>query len=151
MNNLGMPAVLSGGVELETLQINPDDMALLDLSKHTESRISVLLGVPPFLVGLPTGADSMVYSTTTALFDYHWRAGLKPKVEPVVAALSHWALPRGTDVELNRDEYVRPGPYERAQTWKILVEIGAVTPAEVRYLERFVISSNTPTNAGALT
>ena len=62
MNNLGMPAVLSGGVELETLQINPDDMALLDLSKHTESRISVLLGVPPFLVGLPTGADSMVYS-----------------------------------------------------------------------------------------
>ena len=151
MNNLGMPAVLSGGVELETLQINPDDMALLDLSKHTESRISVLLGVPPFLVGLPTGADSMVYSTTTALFDYHWRAGLKPKVEPVVAALSHWALPRGTDIELNRDEYVRPGPYERAQTWKILVEIGAVTAEEVRYLERFVISSNTPTNAGALT
>src|SRR4029077_15669818 len=61
MNNLGMPAVLSGGVELETLQINPEDMALLDLSKHTESRIAVLLGVPPFLVGLPTGADSMVY------------------------------------------------------------------------------------------
>ena len=151
MNNLGMPAVLSGGVELETLQINPEDMALLDLSKHTESRISVLLGVPPFLVGLPTGADSMVYSTTTALFDYHWRAGLKPKVEPVVAALSHWALPRGTDIELNRDEYVRPGPYERAQTWKILTEIGAVTAEEVRYLERFVISSNTPANAGALT
>ena len=52
---------------------------------------------------------------------------------------------------MNRDEYVRPGPYERAQTWKILVEIGAVTAEEVRYLERFVISSNTPTNAGALT
>jgi HK97 family phage portal protein len=151
MNNLGMPAVLSGGVDLETMQVNPEDMALLDLSKHTESRIAVLLGVPPFLVGLPTGADSMVYSTTTALFDYHWRAGLKPKVEPVVAALSHWALPRGTDIELNRDEYVRPGPYERAQTWKILTDIGAVTAEEVRYLERFVISSNTPTNAGALT
>jgi len=144
MNSLGMPAILSGGIEIEQLQISPEDMALLDLSRYTDSRIAVLLGVPPFLVGLPSGGDSMTYSNVEALFDYHWRAGLKPKVDPVVAALSQWALPRGTDVELNRDEYVRPGPLERAQVYDILTRIGAITPDEVRQLERFVISGRAP-------
>ena len=139
-SNLGMPAVLSGGVEIETLQQSPADMALLELSQYTESRIAVMLGVPPFLVGLPSGGDSMTYSNVTALFDYHWRAGLRPKVSPVVHALSQWALPRGTDIEVNRDEYVRPDPYTRAQTYEILTRIGALDAADVQQLERFVIS-----------
>src|SRR3954447_24386174 len=69
-----------------------------------------------------------------------WRGALKPKVEPVVAALSGWALPRGSDVEVNRDEYVRPGPLERAQTWQILVELGVLTTADVQRIERFTMS-----------
>ena len=32
MSSLGLPAVLSGGVEFETLQFNPTDMALVELS-----------------------------------------------------------------------------------------------------------------------
>lgn len=140
MNALGLPAIMSGGIEIETLQISPEDMALLDLSRYTDSRIAVLLGVPPFIVGLPSGGDSMTYSNTTALFDYHWRAGLKPKVDPVVSALSGWALPRGSVVEVNRDEYVRPGPYERAQTWEILTRIGALDAVGVAQLERFILS-----------
>ena len=140
MNALGMPAILSGGIELEQMQISPQDMALVELAQYTDSRLAVLLGVPPFLAGLPSGGDSMTYSNVTSLFDYHWRAGLRPKVSPVVHALSQWALPRGTDVEVNRDEYVRPGPLERAQTWDILTRIGAITPADVQQLERFAIS-----------
>ena len=157
MSSLGMPAVLSGGVEIEVLQFSPADMALLDISRYTDSRIAVLLGVPPFLAGLPSGGDSMTYSNTVSLFDYHWRGGLKPKVEPVVNALSQWALPRGTEVEVNRDEYVRPGPLERAQTWQILVGLGVLTPEDVAQLERFAITSDPatvtppPTPAGVLT
>jgi HK97 family phage portal protein len=142
MNALGMPAVMSGGVEIEQLQISPADMALVELSQFTESRIAVMLGVPPFLVGLPSGGDSMTYSNVTALFDYHWRAGLRPKVSPVVHALSQWALPRGSEVELNRDEYVRPGPLERAQVWDILTRIGVLTPADVQAIERFAVAGS---------
>ena len=147
MNNLGMPAVLSGGVGIEQMQMSPEDMALLDLSRYTDSRIATLLGVPPFLVGLPSGGDSMTFSNVTSLFDYHWRAGLRPKVAPVVHALSQWVLPRGTNVEVNRDEYVRPDPYTRAQTWDILIRNQVLTPEDVAQLERFVISgqpSSTP-------
>ena len=53
-----------------------------------------------------------------------------------MAALSGWALPRGTTVELNRDAYVQPGPLERAQTEQILVGIGAMCVDEVREVER---------------
>ena len=147
MNSMGMPAILSGGVEIEQMQISPEDMALLDLSRYTDSRIAVLLGVPPFLVGLPSGGDSMTYSNVTSLFDYHWRGGLRPKVSPVVHALSQWALPRGTDIEVNRDEYVRPDPYTRAQTWDILTRIGVLSPEDVRHLERFVISGQSSPQA----
>jgi HK97 family phage portal protein len=152
MSSMGLPAVLSGGIEFETLSLDPEKMALVDLARWNESRICILFGVPPFLMGLPSGGDTMTYSNVMALFDYHWRAGLKPKVDPVMQALSGWLLVRGTGVELNRDEYVRPGPLERAQTDQILFNIldpvsgeRAKTVAEIRELERFGLSAPSST------
>lgn len=136
MSTMGLPAVLSGGLDFKTLAFSPREMALLDLSQFNESRIATLLQVPPFLVGLPTGGDSMTYSNVTSLFDYHWRAGLRPKASALCAALSGWLLPPGTRLELNRDEYVKPGPLERAQVWQILVSIGVLTPEQVGEIER---------------
>ena len=143
ISSIGEPAVLSGGVTWKPTQLDPEQMALVDLSKHTESRVAVMLGVPPFLVGLPSGGDSMTYANVSAIFDYHWRAGLKPKAAAVMAALSEWLLPRGTRVELNRDEYVQPGPLERAQADQIWASIldpatgqPAKTVAEIRAQER---------------
>ena len=133
-------------------------MALVDLSQFNESRIAVLLGVPPFLMGLPSGGDSMTYSNVKSLFDYHWRAGLRPKAATVMPAVSAWLMPRGTSVEVNRDEYVRPGPLERAQTDQIL--FGMQDPAtggrakelaEIREIERFCNAAPSPTlTAGVL-
>ena len=140
MNTLGMPAVLSGGVDFKTLEFSPKDMALVELAQWNDSRIAVLLGVPPFCVALPSGGDPMTYSNVSSLFDYRWRAGLRPLAQSVMSALSGWVLPRGTTVELNRDEFIRPGPLERAQTWKILLEAGVISTDEVRAAERFGIS-----------
>lgn len=133
---LGAPAVLADGVELDVVSTSPKDMALSELAKFNEARICVLLGVPPFLMGLPSGGDSMTYSNVSSLFDYHWRASLRPKATDVMANLSGWLLPRGTEVEVDRDEYVRPSLVERAQAYDTLVRIGAMTPAEVRAKER---------------
>jgi HK97 family phage portal protein len=157
MSAIGEPAVLSGGVTWKPTQVNPADMALLDLSTFNESRIAVLLGVPPHLVGLPSGGDSMTYANVSAIFDYHWRAGLRPKAQTVMSALSGFLLPRGTRVELNRDEYVQPGPYERAQTAQILHGIvdpatgrSALSVAEIRDAERLNETSPTDLAAGVL-
>ena len=149
--------MLSGGIEWQATQMNPKDMALMELADINDARIAVLLGVPPFLVGLPVGGrQPMTYSTTTQLFDYHWRAGLRPKAAAVMAALSGWLLPRGTRVELNRDEYIQPGPYERAQTAQILNAIvdaegnPALTVQEIRDAERFDNSTPDQLASGVL-
>ena len=143
LGNLGVPAVLSGGVTWKATAVNPAELALVELQQFNEARIAALLGVPPFLAGLPSG-DSMTYSNVQSLFDYHWRAGLRPKAQSVAAAVSAWALPRGTTFEVNRDEYVRPDPYQRAQTWKIYIDAGIMTQDEVRNIERFGLGAPIP-------
>lgn len=135
--NLGYPALLSGGATLNQLQsMNAKDMALLELAQFSESRIAVLLGVPPFLVGLPSGGDSMTYSNSSNLFDFHDRSSIGTLAMSAMSALSNWALPRGQAVELNREEYRRPSLLERFQAYKIGVEIGALDRNDVRSFER---------------
>lgn len=143
----GAPAVLSGGIELQALTISPREMALLDMRIFDETRIAAALGVPPYLVGLPQ-TEGMTYANVQAIFDFHWRATLRPMAHTVASAMSAWLLPRGTRLEFNRDEYVRPSMYERAQTYEILNRIKdehgnpAMTVDEIRLGERLL--PNTP-------
>lgn len=139
----GYPAVLDAGFELNTHQMNPKDMALLELAQFTDSRIAVKLGVPPPLVGLPTG-DSMTYSTVSGWTDHHDRLSLRPFSTAVMSALSNWALPRGQAVQLDRDDYSRPALPERAAAYKTLSEMGAMTGEEVRRIEPELYATSTP-------
>lgn len=135
----GEPALLTGGAGLNQMQsMNAKDMTLLELQTFSEARISVLLGVPPFLIGLPMAqGESITYSNASTLFDFHDRSSLRPKATAVMQALSNWALPRGQSLELNRDDYSRPGYLERAQANDIYVKNGVLRPDEVRAAERF--------------
>jgi len=144
MSTLGEPAVLDKGLQWKPSQLNPTDMGLVELEQYHAGRIASLLGVPGPLVGLPGGGDSLTYSTMEGLFAYHWRDGLKPKANQMMRALSGWALPRGTELELNRDAYIQPGPYERAQTAQIYFNLvdpqtgqRALSIDEIRAMERF--------------
>jgi HK97 family phage portal protein len=140
----GAPAVLSGGVQLTPLYINPKDMALLELRQFDEARIATLLGVPPTLLSLPTGDTSMTYRNAESIYDFHWRASLKPKADKITEAISNWALPRGQTIELNRDAYVRPPLSERINAWNVAFNMhDPVTGKrlleleEIRAIERF--------------
>jgi hypothetical protein len=133
----GQPAIMSGGADLKAPPTkSAKEMALVELAQFTDSRIAILLGVPPFLVGLPSGGDSMTYSNVSQLFDFHERASLGPKVGAVAAAISRWALPRGTVFDLNRDAYTRPGAVDRSTYYKTLFDMQAISPEEVRTIER---------------
>jgi len=118
-------------------QPSAKDMALLELAQFTESRICVKLGVPPFLMGLPSGGDSLTYTNVSQLFDYHDRASLSTKATHVMKALSGWALSRSQSAELNRDEYSRPELPQRAKAYVDLKEVGALDSEEIRSMERF--------------
>lgn len=144
MSSMGLPAVLSGGVDFKTLAFDPDKLGLLDLARWNEARICYLLGIPAPLVGLPSGQDSMHYDNQTMARQDHWQQGLKPKAGRVMQALSNWLLPAGTTVEVDRDEYVRPDPLTRAQTWALYLDKGVVNRDEVRAYERFQVTGQQP-------
>jgi HK97 family phage portal protein len=136
VRNSGRPALLTQGTKASTLPISVRDMALLELGQWTEARICIKLRVPPFLMGLPGGGDSMTYSNVSQLFDFHDRSGLRPIAKAVMAAISNWALPRGQHVELDSEEYTRPGMLERSQAYANWNQVpGAISGADVRQLE----------------
>lgn len=145
----GAPAILSGGIELQALTISPREMAMIEMRVFDESRIAAALGVPPYLVGLPVESGQN-YANVQQVFDFHWRATLRPLASTVAKAMSAWLLPRGTSLEFNRDEYVKPAMFERAQTYEILNRIQDVhgnpvmTVDEIRLAERFI--PNEPLN-----
>lgn len=133
----GEPGLLSGGAELhQTQSMSAKDMSLLELAQFSESRIAVLLGVPPFLAGLP-GPGGLTYANESQLFDFHDRSALRPEAHMVMSGLSYWALPSTQCVELNRDEYTRPDFVARAGAWGVLIDHQVVSPQEVRVQERF--------------
>lgn len=118
----GAPAVMSGTIELETLNVSPREMMMLEQRIFDETRIAAALGVPAYLVGLPQ-PDGLTYSNATNLLDFHWRTQLRTAAHTVASALSNWLLPPGTRFEFNRDDYVRADDWTRAQTDQILFNL----------------------------
>jgi HK97 family phage portal protein len=143
--SMGLPAVVSGGLTFAADAFSPEQLTLLDLSRWNESRIAVLLKVPPFLVGLPSGGDSMTYSNVESIFNYHWRSGLSRFATKCMAALSWHLLPRGTSVEVNRDEYIKPDPLTRAQMWATYHGLGVLDAGQIAEAERFNVAAPSAT------
>jgi len=143
MSAMGAPATLSGGVTLQPFNLSPRDMALLELRQFDEARVAVLLGVPPLLMALPDNT-TMPFKNAEGIYDFHWRAFLRPKAATIMEAISQWALPNTQSVELNRDDYVRPPFNERVVGYQTLFNIvdpvtgaRAITVEEIRQAERF--------------
>jgi hypothetical protein len=143
MSSMGAPAVMSGGVTLSPFTVTPKDMALLELRQFDEARIATLLCVPPTLLALPSGDGSLVYRNAEGIYDFHWRAYLRPKAATIMEAFSQWALLSTQRIELNRDEYVRPGFPDRIVAWSQLFNIfdpetgqRAISIDEIRSAER---------------
>lgn len=135
--NLGEPNVFGKGGKIgHTSTMNAKDMALLEISQWNEARIATKFRVPPVLMGLPSGGDSMTYQNVSDLFSFHDRAGLRTYAASVMPALSRWLLPAGHAVELNRDEYSRPNLLERSQAYEKFINAGVMHPEEARSMER---------------
>ncbi len=133
----GHPALVSNGATLHQAKtMNASEISLLEMTQFAEARIAILLGVPPFLVGLPGATGSLTYSNIEQLFGFHDRSSLRPKANAVMGALSGWALPGPQSLEMNRDDYTRPSLVDRSNSYKTLIECGVMTPDEARAMER---------------
>ena len=76
----GHPALVSNGATLHQAKtMNASEISLLEMTQFAEARMAILLGVPPFLVGLPGATGSLTYSNIEQLFGFHDRSSLRPK------------------------------------------------------------------------
>ena len=146
----GHPALVANGATLnQAKSMSAQDLSLMELTQFNEARIAILLGVPPFLVGLPGATGSLTYSNIEQLFSFHDRSSLRPKATAVMAALDSWALPSPQTLEINRDDYTRPSLLERAQAYKTMIDSGVMEPEEARAMERFTNVSSAQRLSGA--
>jgi HK97 family phage portal protein len=132
----GAPAVLGADLDLTLAQVTPKDMTLSELQQFAEARLSVLLGVPPYILGLPSGGDSLTYSNVSQIFEFWYRSSLKATKDYLAQAISAWALPAGTDLQLSETGFTQPSALERAQYYELGLRDGWLTIAEVRASEK---------------
>jgi HK97 family phage portal protein len=61
-NNRGTVAVVDSGLSYQAIGMNMNELSFADLRNISESRILMVLGVPPILVGAKTGLEHATYS-----------------------------------------------------------------------------------------
>ena len=64
-------------------------------------------------------------------------------------AMSQWVLPRGQEIELNRDDYTRLSLDKRANAYKTMVEIGVLDANDIRGMERYLGQNSAQALTGA--
>ena len=83
----------------------PDKMLLIDSAQYSALEMSRVANVPPYLVGVATGAYS--YQSSQQARADAWLFGVKLYADAIAGALSmDNVLPRGTYVEFDADEYL---------------------------------------------
>lgn len=103
----GAPAILQGGLSLQTLAFTPENMALLSLREFDEQRIAAAFGVPSYKVGLPQ-PSGLNYTSSQMINEGFYYDTLRPMMKNIGDGLSNWALPRGTNVLFDATDYLAP-------------------------------------------
>jgi HK97 family phage portal protein len=134
--NAGRIGVLEEGATWTQMSVSPEDAQLLESRRFGVESICRLFGVPPQLIG---DTSTTAYSNMVEASRHLARLTIAPwaaKWETALARSLFTESDRQThSIEINMDELLRGDPLQRAQTWRVLREIGAVNANEVRRSE----------------
>jgi HK97 family phage portal protein len=130
--NAGRPLLLEGGLDWKPLSLSPKDMDFI-AAKHAAAReISLALGVPPMLLGIPGDNTYSNYQEANRSF---WRQTVLPLVNRSAKALSRWLAPAfgGGLLELRPDiDAIEALSGEREALWGRLERASFLTRDEKR-------------------
>lgn len=131
--NAGRPLLLEGGLEWQALSLSPAEMDFQETRANAAREISLALGVPPMLLGIPGDNTYANYREANAAF---WRMTVLPLAGRVAAAFSCWLdVPFGEDVELVPDlDRVPALSGEREALWARIGAADFLTREEKRAL-----------------
>ncbi len=129
--NAGRPMLLEGGLDWKEMSLSPKDMDFIE-SKHSSARdISLALGMPPQLLGIP---GDNTYSNLQEARLALWEETILPMVENVVENISNWLTPfYRTDLKLEYDiENISALSARRDEVWNRVQNSSFLTINEKR-------------------
>lgn len=131
----GGPVILSGGAEMQTLQISPRDAAFLDAIAASGVMIARFFRVPPEMVGLASqSSGSLVYANVESRARSLLTFSLRPWIVRLERALSQ-LLPRGQNARVVVDALLSVDSRTRAAVYAEALRSGWMTIDEIRALE----------------
>ena len=98
-------AVLNEFLKYEPTNATPDKMLMIESAQYSALDLARLCGVPPYLVGVATGAYAYTSSEQSRADLYIF--GVKPYADCIASTLSmNNVLPRGTYCKFDTDSYL---------------------------------------------
>lgn len=137
--NAGKPLILEGGAEWSSLTITPEDAQMLASRGFSVEEICRFFGVPPFMIGhteKTTSWGTGVEQQTLGFVKF----ALTPRIKRIEGAIARQLLTpkdRAADivVEHSLEGLLRGDSKARAEFYRVMTIIGAMTINEVRALE----------------
>jgi len=131
-------AFLNADVELTTVGFSPEQIGLNAAREIIATELARAVGIPAYFIDAPTGSSMTYQNAQTArqiLLDF----SLLPLMNSISGRLSMPDFtPQTQRVEFDLKAYLRGSEKERAEIYKILFEIGAITTDEIRQMEDMI-------------
>jgi HK97 family phage portal protein len=131
-------AFLNADVELTTVGFTPEQIGLNAAREIIATELARAVGIPAYFIDAPTGSSMTYANASTArqtLLDF----SLLPLMNSISSRLSMPDFTPSTQrVEFDLKAYLRGSEKERAEIYKILFDIGAITTQEIRQMEDMI-------------
>jgi HK97 family phage portal protein len=131
-------AFLNADITMETVGFTPEQIGLNAAREIIATELARAVGIPAYFIDAPTGSSMTYQNAQTArqtLLDF----SLLPLMNSISGRLSMPDFtPQTQRVEFDLKAYLRGSEKERAEIYKILFEIGAITTEEIRQMEDMI-------------
>ena len=127
-------AVLGNGLEYKSVWTDPKQAQFVENVQAAVTNIARLFGIPTMLLASGIDGTSLTYANLNELNQSMVQTTLQQLIQPIEAAFSD-ALPRGQEARIKLDSLLRGDIDSRMAAYKAMVEMGAMSPDEVRASE----------------
>ena len=131
-------AFLNADITMETVGFTPEQIGLNAAREIIATELARAVGIPAYFIDAPTGSSMTYANASTArqtLLDF----SLLPLMNSLSSRLSMPDFTPSTQrVEFDLKAYLRGSEKERAEIYKILFDIGAITTDEIRQMEDMI-------------
>ena len=151
----GAPAVLGPDLDFETVSFSPADLLLLESQEFDAKAICAAFGVPASFLNMSIDGG-LSYESPQMLGEHLWRFELSTMAGFIQRALSTVMLPRGSWVEFDAKEALKPTYKDMIDALAAALAAGMITQEEARLIafnlppqspEESIVDLTTPPSA----